>query len=136
MGELKNKEHEGLLIKLCSHAAVYESLLRGFTVKVASGSPASEWHLVKGQLVNELGDKVSFGFPMADLGFYVAEKVCATDVKERIAEAARAYRDELGSYPSDLYLRFDEWSEAIKVLKKPVLTIDGVDVKLHNGDYW
>lgn len=127
-----------MVTKIYSHAALFDYLLRGYTVKVASGNPSTEWKLVRGVLVNDLGDSVSFGFPMVEKGFYAAEKKHPTNIEERLMEAAAEHKQQHGKYPSELYLRPDEWHEATRALtasyRAVSFFVEGCEIKLMRGD--
>lgn len=127
-----------MVTKIYSHAALFDCLLRGYTVRVASGTPNTEWRLVRGFLVNDLGEKVSFGFPMVEDGFYVAEKRYPTAIEERLMDVAREHKAQHGKYPSELYLRSDEWYEATRALNRSYKSVsffaEGSEIKLMRGD--
>lgn len=122
-----------MLTKLYSVAAVYETLLRGH--KVCSTTDQRTWELKKGQLFNEDGVKVAFDFANADRGLFVADDSCETEIERRLSDYAKSHLADKGSYPEKLFLRPDQWIEAIKVLREPFYRVDNFNIELIRGEW-
>lgn len=122
-----------MLIKLHCIAAVYDALLRGRKVSLLGTSQS--WSLRRGVLVDEQGEEVWFSFANVEKGVYAEDDDCVTDIERKLTDFAKTYLAESGSYPEKLFLRADEWFEAVRVLREPTFTVEGQTIQLERGDW-